>query len=456
MRFATSSLSHAAVGAMALLLGSVPSAAFASASVPAVPLPTLAIFELVPFEFVLFGLTLLGVMLLHNQTFYVALAGLTAVAGYKVFFSSFKHGAGMTGLFAHLGHEWVTLANLLGLLLGFELLSRHFEKSRVPAILPKYLPDDWKGSFMLLVMVFVMSAFLDNIAAALIGGAMAHQLFKAKVHIGFLAAIVAASNAGGAGSVVGDTTTTMMWLDGVSPLHVLDAYVAAVVALCIFGVVAARQQHAYSPIIKNAHAHTHIDWPRIGIVISILVAAMTTNILINGPFKEFADSFPFLGTAVWLVILLTAGLRRPDWEVVPHTLKGALFLLFLVTAASMMPVEHLPSASWQTALGLGFVSAVFDNIPLTALALKQGGYDWGMLAYAVGFGGSMLWFGSSSGVALSNMFPEAKSAGLWLRHGWHVAVAYPVGFLVLLAVLGWHPHAPHKPAVINPAPVTAH
>ena len=76
--------------------------------------------------------------------------------------------------------------------------------------------------------------------------------------------------------------------------------------------------------------------------------------------------------------------------------------------ASMMPVEKLPAASWQTALGLGFISAVFDNIPLTALALKQGGYDWGMLAYAVGFGGSMIWFGSSAGVALSNLFPEAK------------------------------------------------
>jgi Na+/H+ antiporter NhaD/arsenite permease-like protein len=49
----------------------------------------------------------------------------------------------------------------------------------------------------MLVMVFVISSFLDNIAAALIGGAMAHQLFKAKVHVGYLAAIVAASNAGG-------------------------------------------------------------------------------------------------------------------------------------------------------------------------------------------------------------------------------------------------------------------
>jgi Na+/H+ antiporter NhaD/arsenite permease-like protein len=116
--------------------------------------------------------------------------------------------------------------------------------------------------------------------------------------------------------------------------------------------------------------------------------------------------------------------------------KGTIFLLALVTAASMMPVENLPRASWQTALSLGFLSAVFDNIPLTALALKQGGYDWGHLAYTVGFGGSMIWFGSSAGVALSNQYPEAKSVGLWLRHGWFVAVAYVGGFFAMLALVG--------------------
>jgi hypothetical protein len=59
----------------------------------------------------------------------------------------------------------------------------------------------------------------------------------------------------------------------------------------------------------------------------------------------------------------------------------------------MMPVEKLPLPPWESAFGLGFLSAVFDNIPLTALALKQGGYDWGFLAFTVGFGGSMIWFG---------------------------------------------------------------
>jgi Na+/H+ antiporter NhaD/arsenite permease-like protein len=109
-----------------------------------------------------------------------------------------------------------------------------------------------------------------------------------------------------------------------------------------------------------------------------------------------------------------------------------------------MPVETLPEATWQTALGLGFVSAVFDNIPLTALALKQGGYDWGVLAYAVGFGGSMIWFGSSAGVAVANLFPEARSVSRWLTAGWPVALGYVAGFFVLLATLGWEPHMPHK------------
>src|SRR5687768_18622452 len=97
----------------------------------------------------------------------------------------------------------------------------------------------------------------------------------------------------------------------------------------------------------------------------------------------------------------------------PETFKGTIFLLALVTCASMMPVEQLPAASWQTALGLGFVSSVFDNIPLTALALRQGGYDGGMLAYAVGFVGSVMWFGSCGGSGLSHIYPEAESVGSW-------------------------------------------
>jgi len=333
----------------------------------------------------------------------------------------------------------VILANLLGLLLGFALLSNHFERSRVPEALPRFLPEGWKGAFVLLVMVFVLSSFLDNIAAALIGGTMAGAVFRHRVHIGYLAAIVAASNAGGSGSVVGDTTTTMMWIAGVDPLAVVTAYVAACTALVAGGIPAAIQQHRYAPMVRSARMDHPVDWTRVGVVGAILVAAIAANVIANLQFPAVLDRFPVIGAAVWAALLATAAVRPPEWKLLPEALKGSVFLLSLVTCASLMPVEKLPAAAWQTTLGLGFVSAVFDNIPLTALALKQGGYDWGMLAYAVGFGGSMIWFGSSAGVALSNMYPEAKSVGKWVRHGWHVALAYVAGFVVMLAVLGWNP-----------------
>ena len=210
------------------------------------------------------------------------------------------------------------------------------------------------------------------------------------------------------------------------------------------------QQHRYSPITKDAPAGISVDWTRVGIVAFILFAAIGANVVANLKFHALLDVFPVIGAAVWVAILVSAPLRRPQWSLLPEAFKGSVFLLSLVTCASMMPVEKLPPASWQSAFTLGFVSAVFDNIPLTALALRQGGFDWGMLAYTVGFGGSMIWFGSSAGVALSNMYPEAKSVGRWLAHGWHVTLAYIVGFGVMLAVTGWHPTdkrgAPVKPA----------
>ena len=391
-----------------------------------------------PIEFLIFGLTLAGVALFHRHALPIAACGLAAIIAFEWIFTQFPTGPGAAGLASHFAHEWVTLVNLLLLLVGFAMVAAHFEHSLLPAALPRYLPDDWTGAFALLAIVFVISGFLDNIAAALIGGAMAHTLFRGQVRVGYLAAIVAASNAGGAGSVIGDTTTTMMWIKGVAPSEVVHAYVASAAALLVFGLAAARAQQRFAPIVRDAPRSLHVDWLRVLIVGFVLTSAVTVNVFVNVRHPELADHFPFIGTAVAASLLLTVAIRRPGWDALPGAFKGSVFLLCLVASASLMPVEALPEASWKTALALGFVSAGFDNIPLTAMALEQGGYDWGVLAYAVGFGGSMLWFGSSAGVAICGMYPEARSTARWLREGWLVAVAYVAGFAALLVTLGWN------------------
>jgi Na+/H+ antiporter NhaD/arsenite permease-like protein len=222
----------------------------------------------------------------------------------------------------------------------------------------------------------------------------------------------------------------MMWIAGVAPVDVLHAYVAAVPAFLVFGVVCSIKQQKYQPIQKDELGHHVVEWRRLGVVALILAGAIIAN---------FSWGFPAAG--VWIAIVLGAFVVKTPWEEIPNSIKGTVFLLALVTCASMMPVEELPDASWVTAFGLGTISAVFDNIPLTALAIKQDGYDWGMLAYTVGFGGSMIWFGSSAGVALTNAYPHAKSVGAWIRHGWSIPLGYVVGFVVLLFTLGWAPHS---------------
>jgi Na+/H+ antiporter NhaD/arsenite permease-like protein len=339
----------------------------------------------------------------------------------------------------------VTLTNLLLLLVGFEVLANQFERSNVPDHLPGVLPHGWKGGLALLAIVFVLSAFLDNIAAAVIGAVMARHAYDGKVSVGFLAAIVAAANAGGAGSVIGDTTTTIMWLKGVAPTSVLRAYIASGAAFLVFAVLAARAQQKHQPILRHDRPGHPIQWRRVVIVAVVLASAIAANVAANA-LSAGEPAAPWLGIAVWIALVVSAAIGSPDWRVTRRAFKGALFLVALVAAASLMPVKGLPEASWATAFSLGFLSSVFDNIPLTALALQQGGYDWAVLAYAVGFGGSMIWFGSSAGVAVTNLYPEARSVVRWLRQGWYIPVAYVVGFFVLLLTVGWNPEAlPSQP-----------
>lgn len=391
-----------------------------------------------PVEFVLFGLLLLGVALFHKRALEISLSGLLVILAYEALFSAFPTGSGAGALIRHVEHEWVTISNLLLLLVGFELLSNQFERSNISDHLPGWLPDDWTGGLALLAVVFVLSVFLDNIAAAVLGGVMARHVFQGRVSIAFLVSTVAAANAGGAGSVIGDTTTTIMWLNGVSPITVLPAFIGAAAAFAIFAPLGALAQHRFQPILANDEPEHPLFWRRILVVAFILTVAVVANVLATS-LSHGEETAPWLGLALWAAILATSLICKPDWSVVRHGAKGALFLAALVAAASLMPLKALPEPSWQTAFGLGLLSSVFDNIPLTALALRQGGYDWALLAFAVGFGGSMTWFGSSAGVALTNFYPEGRSLWQWLKQGWFVPVAYVAGFLVMLVIVGWSP-----------------
>ncbi len=393
----------------------------------------------VRYEMIIFAAMLVGVAIFYTKTRQVAILGLVALCFFKY---EFTDGFSViTKLFGytneageHIKGSWSTYFNLILMLPGFAVLASIFEHSRFPDLLPKYLPSGLAGGICLLIMIFILSTFLDNIAAAMIGCTIAAAIYKGKVHIGFVAAICAASNAGGAGSVVGDTTTTLIWIYGKDPLVLAHAFLPATVALLIVAFFAARQQQKYAALNTEVADNVHVDKPKLVVVALILIGAITFN---------YFFELPAIG--IWIAILIGLFFTKINLKAALDSYDSTVFLVALVFCAELVPIDSVPDASILSTLAIGFVSAVFNNIPLTQLCLIKGGYDWPLISYAVGFGGSMIWFGSSAGVAVCDKFPKARSFMNWLRYGWHIPFAFVIGFGVYLLVLGWDPMKGNPP-----------
>ncbi len=393
----------------------------------------------VRYEIIIFALILVGVAIFYNNTMQVAVIGLLALCFYKYeFVDGFSVIQRLFGYTNDQGEavkgSWNTYLNLALMLPGFSILANIFEESKFPSVLPRYLPSGSLGGMVLLIFVFCLSTFLDNIAAAMIGCSMAATLYKNKVHIGYVAAICAASNAGGAGSVVGDTTTTLIWIYGKDPLVLAHAFLPAIVALLIVAFFGARQQHKYTQDVFVPSGSVQIDKKRLGLVLLILAGAI---------FFNYFFEFPALG--IWIAILIGALFVKINFREGLNAIESTVFLVCLVFCAELVPIDSVPDASILSTLAIGFVSAVFNNIPLTQLCLIKGGYDWALISYAVGFGGSMIWFGSSAGVAVCNVFTKARSFMNWLRYGWHIPFGFVIGFGVYLLVIGWDPMKGNPP-----------
>ena len=87
-------------------------------------------------EFILFALILLGVALFHKKAFYFSVVGFFVILAYKLIFDPAFHLAGhffgnvdflvqLADSDKRVG-EWGIILNLLGILLGFGILSKIF------------------------------------------------------------------------------------------------------------------------------------------------------------------------------------------------------------------------------------------------------------------------------------------------------------------------------------------
>ena len=370
-----------------------------------------------------FVLTLVVLTVFHKEKLWVVGWSFIILSCIYVIVHGGDSGAWLRHFSQH--DEYHLLYNLALLLPGFALLAYYFEHSGFDALLAQQINTDAK----LLIIVCILSSFLDNIAAAMIGGVLVRARYgKANVPFVMLVGVICASNLGGAPSPIGDTTTVMLFIGGISVSELARSIVAAVAAMVV--VIFFSIRHDREPLPQKKDRPTPVKWALLWPMLGI-PGLLVGNLTIEEP-----------GLGVWAGILVGCLIGREHFrwqEINPagETMKGMYFLVLLVAAASMLPTEAFrPVMERMSAEGmaytLGVLSAFFDNIPLTKFAMDLGNFDWGLLAYSVGFGGSATWFGSSAGVALGTQFPELYNTRRWLASFFKIQAAYSIGFCVYI------------------------
>ena len=130
---------------------------------------------------------------------------------------------------------------------------------------------------------------------------------------------------------------------------------------------------------------------------------------------------------VWLITDLLHKAEDRQHLTMPHIIGkldfgGAIFFLGILLAVNALETAGIleklaqglltlaPTPTW-IALGTGVVSALIDNVPLTAGLMGMFSTEtfppdhffWRLIAYSAGVGGSVFLIGSASGVALMGL-----------------------------------------------------
>jgi Na+/H+ antiporter NhaD/arsenite permease-like protein len=319
--------------------------------------------------------------------------------------------------------------------------------------------EDSKQLLLITAIAFVLSAIIDNLTTTIVMVQIARRFFKGQNLLVAAAAIVVAANAGGAFSPVGDVTTIMLWLAGkfTASQIILWGFLPSL-AIYLVSIFFFVRQIKGDSIDDKPATHEKVTF------------TLSEKIIIFGTFGSFAlpplahlvGLPPFMGLmlGVGIVGLLVAWFANTSSDRESHLsmdiekllgkldISSLLFfigILFAVGALGYLGILEFISnnlfgvnpADIRLILGsvfLGAVSAILDNIPLTAAAidiLQTTDFRiWVLLAICVGTGGSMLVIGSAAGVVAMGMVKELSFKKYFYIAAFPAAIGYVAGIAV--------------------------
>jgi len=304
------------------------------------------------------------------------------------------------------------------------------------------------------LLTFFLSAVLDNLTTTIVMVSLLRKLVRGRPERWlYVGVVIIAANAGGAWSPIGDVTTTMLWIGGqiTAQQVVVELFLPSLVCLLVPLAILSLRLKGEAPrprlrahVAEGGHATTDRE--------RNAVLAMGIGALLFVPvFKTVTGLPPYMGILFGLGVLWVATeiMHRDKKPELKHPLSviGVLhrvdtpsilfFLGILLAVSSLATAGHLGqiAVALRDGLGnifainyaIGLLSAVVDNVPLVAGAMKMyptvtdgmlasattdtewlsqfvtDGRFWQFLAFCAGTGGSSLIIGSAAGVAAMGM-----------------------------------------------------
>ena len=373
------------------------------------------------------------------------------------FLTSFGEGTAIAGSSVpHVGglyHHLFDIANILLFLMGAMTIVETIDEHQGFSIITDKITTTNKVKLLWIIAIlsFFFSALLDNLTTAIVMISLLRKLVSDKqTRWLFAGMVVIAANAGGAWSVIGDVTTTMLWIGGQLPESVgiaipsliFPSFIALLVPLLILTFTIKGEAKRPNIDLNNGHGFSTTK----GEKITLLVVGVS-GLLFVPVFKTITHLPPFTGMMLSLGIVWTLTEimhRKKESEHKKHlsvisvlrkvdTSSVLFFLGILLAVAALQEVGHLNvMANWLSEtlknnyainMSIGFLSSIVDNVPLVAAA--QGMYKpqmieaaaganelidflpngtfWEFLALCAGTGGSCLIIGSAAGVAVMGL-----------------------------------------------------
>jgi Na+/H+ antiporter NhaD/arsenite permease-like protein len=312
----------------------------------------------------------------------------------------------------------MTIVELVDAHEGFAIVTNRIRTRRKSTLL-------WIVGFM----TFFMSSVLDNLTTTIVMVSLLRKLVHEREdRLRFVGLVVIAANAGGAWTVIGDVTTTMLWIKHkIGTVEVMqDLFLGSIVCLLVPLAGMSFAMRGDLPVLAQRKASidkTIQPWHQWLFLVLGLLGLVSVPV-----FKAVTHLPPYMGMMLSLAILWIAS------ELVSHTMdevtksstgvlaalrrvdmSSILFFLGILLAVGSLGAMGLlqNAAEWLdavlpnrdiVAVVIGLVSAVVDNVPLVAGGIEMYSLPindsfWMLLAYCAGTGGSCLIIGSAAGVA---------------------------------------------------------